>query len=85
MVEREIVRVTVRGIRGIAPQVLMAKIQNQSVKAMGKGNLVLCRELVQPFGVKSIGDTWCFLNPYYPTEASSIDKQGSVRTQYTNP
>lgn len=49
-------RVTVRGgrIRGIAPQVLTAEIQNQSVKAMGKGNLVLCRELVRPFGVKSI-------------------------------
>lgn len=37
------VRVTVRGgrIRGIAPKVLTAKIQNQSVKTMGKGNLVL--------------------------------------------
>lgn len=44
-------------IRGIAPQVLMDEIQNQSVKAMGKGNLVLCRELVRPFGVKSIGGT----------------------------
>lgn len=73
------------GIRGIAPEVLMAKIQNQSVKAMGKGNLVLCRELVQPFGAKSIGDTWRFLNPYYPTEAGGIDKQGSVCRQYTNP
>lgn len=34
--------VTVRGgpIRGIAPQVLTAEIQNQSVKAMGSSSLV---------------------------------------------
>lgn len=72
------VRVTVQGgrIRRIAPQVLTAKIQNQSVKTMGKGNLVLCRELVQPFGVESIGDTWCFLNPYYPTEARLLTNRG---------
>lgn len=62
-------------IGGIAPQV---QIQNQSVKAMGKGNLVLCRELMQPFGAKSIGDTWHFLNPYYPIEASHTDRGGYV-------
>lgn len=72
------IRVTVQGgeIRGIATQVLTAKIQNQSVKTVGKGNLVLCRELVQPFGVKSIRDTWCFLNPYYPTEARLLTNRG---------
>lgn len=69
---------TVQGgrIRGIAPQVLAAEIQNQSVKALGKGNLVLCGELVQPFGVKSIGDTWCFWNPYYSTEARILTNRG---------
>lgn len=70
-------------IRGIAPQVLTAKIQNQSVKSVGKGNLVLCRELVRPFGVKSIRDTWCFLNPDYPTEARLLTNRAvdAGRTQ----
>lgn len=31
---------------------------------------------MRPFGVKSIEDTWCFLNPYYPTEARLLTNSG---------
>lgn len=86
--KREIVRQSDSASRpkseGLLLRSLQPQIQNQSVRAMGKGNLVLCGELVRPFGVKSMGNTRHFLNPCNPIVARHIDKQDSGHRQYTN-